>query len=261
MLAPSAAGSIQAFAKCNGTLELSAVESLKGSESAKKCLLESLATYKAEPDLAYNHVNFGREARSKEAIFAAIPFSYGEIEQAWSELCAFELEGRCFRPTPLVLKELWSAICEGAILHGLDITGAFTLNELHNAMRDCILPKNLHESFIKSVSRGRSTSIQETASLDPERVVKRIGQFLVDLESNSKSDDHINDFLGQWKAELPDGWKSGVSKEALNSLENHERTLSRALSSSISPPASNPQDNKRKPVTRNWHEKFKKARR
>jgi hypothetical protein len=59
--------------------------------------------------------------RTKQEILVDAPFSSGEFEKAWVQLCAFELEKLAWIPSATMLSDTWKSFMSAAILKGMNV--------------------------------------------------------------------------------------------------------------------------------------------
>lgn len=115
---------VSAIAQCPTTLEL-----VPSPDNGVSRLAQALPISNGTSN---DHHGDGREvvARGKESYVADIATSVGELESAWVEICAFELEGQAWRPSEKLLLALWGSILTNATANGLDFGKRILKEEL-----------------------------------------------------------------------------------------------------------------------------------
>ncbi len=68
--------------------------------------------------------------KDKNAILHDAPFSTKEFNKAWNQLCAFEVLGRAWLPTPSALAMIWKSILSAATIRGVNLEKSFDLKSL-----------------------------------------------------------------------------------------------------------------------------------
>lgn len=76
------------------------------------------------------------------------PFSSGELDKAWKELCAFELEGRVWLPTAAALAEIWSSTISTATVRNLTLEDGFSVDMLEGALEEDGYPRALSRAIL-----------------------------------------------------------------------------------------------------------------
>jgi hypothetical protein len=84
-----------------------------------------------------------REGMSKRELFSNIPLSDGQCQLAWTEHCAYELDGQAWRPSATALLGIWKAFLGAATSEGIDVGSAFHEDYLWTLMADEGYPRPL----------------------------------------------------------------------------------------------------------------------
>ena len=66
----------------------------------------------------------------KNAILQDTPISTDEFNRAWQQLCAFEVLGRSWLPTPSALAMVWNSILSAATIRGVNLETKLELKSL-----------------------------------------------------------------------------------------------------------------------------------
>ena len=107
---------VTAIAQCKGLLEL-----VKASPNPEQYLRANVPAFNHEIGSVPSRVH--RPTRLE--LLRDAPFSSGEFHSAWKQLCIFEVEGRPWLPTALVLRNIWASLLSAAIINDIDTTGQF----------------------------------------------------------------------------------------------------------------------------------------
>ncbi|KAK5009105.1 sister chromatid cohesion protein-like protein Dcc1 [Cryomyces antarcticus] len=267
----SLASGVSAVATCSAFLETS---SSCPPISAKEYLENVLPVYHSPSTTsqAYAGGNSLKHGTNKSQIFANIPLSDAECNQAWIELCAFESEDlkASLVPSPSALTAVWRCIMEGTTAESVDLTSMFQPSDLHEHSTDDGWPKELLEAvFVKlALEEDRSDLIRSpergTVRIDRQMCVRWVGATFLEkelFEDRAKPID-ATEFLASWKDALPEAWRNDASWDLL------QGDFTRLQASSHSghndknngTTASNPSTDK-KPTARRgkWAEKLKQA--
>ena len=79
-----------------------------------------------------------RKSKLRQAIDS--PFSSGEFDLAWIELCGFEIEDEAWRPSVTMLARSWASILTAATINGLDLTESFLSQQLAGMVEEDGIP-------------------------------------------------------------------------------------------------------------------------
>ena len=120
--------SISAIAQCAVTLELVAA-----SPSPAAYLKQTIPLYLGSESFSTSR---SAEVIGRDAIVKSVPFSSGEYNIAWKELCGFELEGQALLPAASSLMHIWESIISAAALNGVSLSGSFPLNTIKGTVEE-----------------------------------------------------------------------------------------------------------------------------
>lgn len=151
----SVTGGMAAIAKCGSTLEL---HTPKEGFSAVPFLMKVVGVYHGSGGEGDGGVNTNTnldqdtdmgvpEAGVRNALFADIPVSRAQCEEAWVDLCAFvqrrcpdtdlkSAAGYCRRPSAKCKVGVWKRVVEGAVLQGIDLEKQFLVKDLWRSVLD-----------------------------------------------------------------------------------------------------------------------------
>ena len=74
------------------------------------------------------------KSSDKNAILRHAPVSTDEFNQVWQQVCAFEVLGRPWLPTPSALVMAWNSILSAATIRGVNLETKFELKSLAEAV-------------------------------------------------------------------------------------------------------------------------------
>ena len=107
---------VTAIGQCKALLELVPIQT-----QPILFLKDAIPVYSDERAVAGGHQTSSK-SRTKHALIRDMPFSTGEFDSAWTELCAFESEHEVWRPSALLLRDIWASFVAATIVQGIDIT-------------------------------------------------------------------------------------------------------------------------------------------
>ena len=86
------------------------------------------------------------DSRTKENILKSLPVPDRQAEEAWKSSCAFEIDGRSFRPGPVLLLTVWKLMISAINLESLDVDHVLPLEALSLNVEEDGLPLTLFEA-------------------------------------------------------------------------------------------------------------------
>lgn len=132
-----------AIASCGATIEISS-----STDSALPFLQKLLPSY-SNRDIPAN--GSSTHTSTLATIGADIPLSDGEIQRAWTQLCAFEAGNQAYRPTAAVLLALWKAILSASVAEGMNIGSPFLAEDLWNIVKDEEYPRGMFDAIMNRI--------------------------------------------------------------------------------------------------------------
>lgn len=132
VLEPANDGGLTAISKCEATLE-AIVQSLP----CLSLLKAVLPVYSGEEQ---DCCPTSSRPQGKQSILLDTPLSSQEFDQAWVDLCAFELEGRACLPTPGLLWKVWRSIISASTIKGLPLDKVLDVRSLASMVEDDEIP-------------------------------------------------------------------------------------------------------------------------
>lgn len=174
--------------------------------------------------------------KDKDAILQDTPFSPEEFDKTWKQLCAFEVLGGVWLPTPSALAMIWNSILSAATIRGVSLEKTFDLEsiakmvcndgypwELFMAVMvrlvsDTTLRKDDGPCRITSGAPVRDTIFKEV-NLSRDETVQWVGMVCLQRagESEQANAEGIpqSQFLARWHDLLPEGWRKHASMDLL----------------------------------------------
>ncbi|PVI03152.1 hypothetical protein DM02DRAFT_612390 [Periconia macrospinosa] len=248
----SSSSTTRAIAACTTTLELHPQPEDAVSHMNKLVPVYNLVH--GQVDLEENHI-------SKTSLFADIPLSDKQCEDAWNYLVAFEIFGSSYRPSAKVLAQTWKSINAAAAAEGIKLDTHFLTNDLINLVTEEGYPAPLAAALTRhlSVADSGSSGINEWSCLDREKVLPFVAMRL--LEENEAHPDYLTaDFLDAWRDSLPEIWRQDAELSAIQG----KYELPSSTTIRLKPNASGLANTKSVPsqtlTSRKWHDKFAKTR-
>lgn len=160
---------IVAIAQCVSTLEL-----VPPSITSLAALRQTLPIY----NLADHENHNGLAAHSNETekfgrhkAFQNTPTSQREFDDAWLEVCAFELDRQAWIPSADSLKGIWASITNAAAAKDIDLTKRFRAIDLADIVEEDGFPNALFKAVIRRVSIANGSLISGCTFVYPISVV------------------------------------------------------------------------------------------
>lgn len=165
---------IAAIAQCTSTLEL-----VPPSFTSLAALRQTLPIY----NMADHQNQNGLAAHSNESekfgrhkAFQNTPTSQREFDDAWLEVCAFELDRQAWIPSADSLKGIWASVMAAATVKDIDLTKRFRFIDLTDTIEEDGFPDALFKAVIRRVSIANGSLISGCTFQCPISVV---GWFLL----------------------------------------------------------------------------------
>ncbi|KAL8692596.1 MAG: hypothetical protein Q9218_002412 [Villophora microphyllina] len=245
---------LTAIAKCEATLE-----AIPHSPACVLLLREVLPVF-AESDSAKICDLAG--IQTKQSLLNDLPMSPQEFNQAWTDLCAFELEDQAWRPSSSMLWKIWKSTTSACALKGLSLDQSLDTQSLARTVEEDDIPPPVFHAVIRKLQVERDAV---NAKVDRMKCIPWTGSVLLQSETADASPMTTSDFFRDWRDQLPEAWRKDATLEALQGMYSQPTkgtivfdeaaiTASPSASSISQPKASGPQ-------ARKWHERFKNNRR
>ncbi|KAH7130489.1 sister chromatid cohesion protein-like protein Dcc1 [Dendryphion nanum] len=239
----------RAIASCTTTLELHATE---GSPTD---YLDVLPVY----DLVDGELEARPNEKTKEDIFAHIPFSDGQCEKAWLDMVAFEYSGSSYRPSAKILAQVWTSINSAALAEGVKLDQQFITEDLARAVAEEGHPVDLSAAICKQLSNDDQDKKGQWSCLDRARTVRFVGKNILQAKQATTSYT-TTDFLDAWKDSLPEIWRAEAQLGAIEGLYHHPTPTTIIAKGSSPTTTDTPKLTAKAASARKWHEKFGKTR-
>ncbi len=150
-------GNVRAIAQCTSTLEL--IPTLAMGASVLRQFLPIFRSSAADPrnenELAkdYNAM----EKFNKHKALQDLPLSFREFDEAWLEVCAFELGGQAWLPSAKSLKSVWNSTLSAAAMKDVNLTEKFRVLDLKDIMEEDGIPHALFNAVLERVCIDNET--------------------------------------------------------------------------------------------------------
>ncbi|KAL6719319.1 hypothetical protein ACLMJK_003558 [Lecanora helva] len=246
--------SLSAIAQCPVTLEL-----VPTSPSALSFVRKSIPAY---PGAELGLSSDSSETRNRNAVLESCPFSSGEFDNAWKELCCFEQSALAWRPSASTLVGIWKSILSASILRCLSFDDKLPMNKLESIIEEDNFPDSLLRAVINRLTSAHTES--SDGPLDKDLTVFWVGTVLLESQQITRDSVLLSEFLQEWRDILPEGWKEYAHLDVLkgkylqvseNQITYNAEASENIVTADISIAKSSTKN------ARKWHEKFKNARR
>ena len=134
---------LTAIGQCKALLEV-----VQTTTSPISFFEQSIPTFGIER-IGSNSHHAINDRKSKSQLLIDAPFSSGEFDSAWIELCAFELEQQAWRPSAAVLLSLWKSFTNAGAVKGIDLTQPFALVDVVSMIDEEGFPKPLLQAMLR----------------------------------------------------------------------------------------------------------------
>ena len=156
------------------------------------------------------------DKQSKNNLLKDAPFSTGEFEHAWKELCAFESGDQSWIPAAQPCANCWKAIIAAATIRSLDLGEGFPTTVLAGTVEEDGHPVALLEAVLARLSADDRDMMDGHAQLDSAKCVPWVGAVLLESRTSSRTGGvGVMEFMRIWHDLLPEGWRSQASLVAL----------------------------------------------
>ena len=222
---------VSAIARCATTLELTT-----STISARAFLKNELRVFDG-PQAGLQSKDVAgvdtADGRSKSIVYEDTPVSLQEFEDAWIELCAFELESISCVPSSACLSGIWQSIISAVVLKGLNLQESVYIDDLAGLVEEDGFPAALLQAVIdrlhieKAIPMEgckicRVSSINSTSAYDEsgmtisvDKCVPWVGVTLLASESPPEGIATAV-FLQKWQSLLPEAWRHNAALDHLN---------------------------------------------
>ncbi|MCJ1465876.1 hypothetical protein MMC07_004495 [Pseudocyphellaria aurata] len=251
---------VEAVARCASTLELIPASTVGVS------LRQILPMYNSplgEPIAEVETVEGSgvNGVLSKQEALENVPLSPRQFNEAWAEICAFELDGQAWIPSAKSLRGVWSSIIAAATSKSVNLGGKFLIPDIADVVEEDGFPRALFDAVIERNRMDGEVLMTDWVILAKDKCVSWIGGLLLELQS---SPDGVaeSEFLAEWKNQLPELWRNHALLRSLKCIYSHPskgRITFGISSEDRSGPAAVSNNNGKRPGK--WHEKFKSTRR
>lgn len=147
---PLAKAAVRAIAQCASTLEL--IPASTAGVSLRQILpiySSTLADPRAEVETSVE--SGANEKISKQSALENVPLSPYQFNEAWVEVCAFELDGQAWIPSANSLKGVWNSIITAATAKSINLAGRFPVLDLADMVEEDGFPHALLSAVIEKI--------------------------------------------------------------------------------------------------------------
>lgn len=135
---------MSAIAQCPVTLEL-----VPASPPSTEFLKRSLPVYSGLDHISDSN---SPSLMSRKTLLESAPFSLGEFNKAWKNLCIFELKEQPWLPTASSLVRTWESMTLAATLRNMTLGDGFSLATLDGVIEEDGHPSALVRAVIDRLS-------------------------------------------------------------------------------------------------------------
>lgn len=181
---------VAAIAQCTSTLEL-VPPAITGLAALRQTLpIYNLADHQNQNGLVA-HSNL-TEKFGRHKAFQNTPTSQREFDDAWLEVCAFELDRQAWIPSASSLKGIWASITAAATVRDIDLTERIRVVDLMDIIEEDGFPNALFNAVIRRVSIANGSLISGCTFQDSILVVVEFSL----MESQGQRSARINVLAG-----------------------------------------------------------------
>lgn len=160
---------IAAIAQCTSTLELIPPSVTSFAALRQTIPIYNVADHQNQNGLAAHSNECEKFGRHKA--FQNTPTSQQEFDEAWLELCAFELDRQAWIPSADSLNGVWASIMAAATVKDIDLTKRFRVIDLTDIIEEDGFPDALFKAVIRRVSIANGSLISGCTFQSPISVV------------------------------------------------------------------------------------------
>jgi len=199
---------VTAVGQCKALLELVPVQT-----QPLEYLSNAILIYDENKQLSDCH-RWGPETDSKQKLLIDAPFSTGEFNSAWTELCAFEFEDEAWRPTAVQLQKIWKYFMTATFLKEVDMTTTFQYDGEKFIVEEGCWDEAVLRSILRRLSLDHEHTIEGWVHIDRSKCVRWVGQ--VFLEAFCRVSRPASNFLEIWQDQLPESWREDAKLDLLS---------------------------------------------
>ncbi|MCJ1394425.1 hypothetical protein MMC18_007303 [Xylographa bjoerkii] len=208
ILSPSLSG-VTAIGQCKALLELVPIQT-----QPIQFLRNAIPIYD-ENRLLPNTYRQSPEIKSKHALLKDAPFSNGEFDTAWTELCAFEIEHEAWRPSALQQNQIWKSFMAATTMGGIDVKSTFQYVGMILAVEEDGWDEAMPRAILRRLSSDHENTMEGWVLIDRGKCVSWVGQVLLEALCHGGKAAPSN-FLQIWQDQLPEGWREDAKLELLH---------------------------------------------
>ena len=96
---------------------------------------------------------------SRYALLGSAPFSSGEFDKAWGELCCFELGEQSWLPVASTIVDVWRSMMSAATVRSVALEASFSVSTIEGSVEEDGYPTPLFRALINQLSSNEADSI------------------------------------------------------------------------------------------------------
>lgn len=198
-----------------------------------------------------------RDPINKAQLFADVPLSEAECDQAWKALTCFESSNPagCFRPSGKAKIKAWTSILTQATATGIDLTASMQAQQIRSVVDTAEdWPVELSHSVLDSLC----IDTEDGHRLDKDICLRQLGIWQLDALTQGGKSVAKSEFMASWSDCLPEKWRSEAILDVLKgayTTEDNGKSLKPADETAVA----ETQAKVSLGAKRKWHEKFRPA--
>ncbi|WPH04479.1 Hypothetical protein R9X50_00737000 [Acrodontium crateriforme] len=239
---------IEAIATSGFTLELTPVAK---TESATPYLKAMLPLYISSDQIE------PRDPITKAQLFADVPFSEVECNQAWKSLTSFESSNPpgCFRPSGKAKIKAWISILTQATATSVDLTASVHAEQMSSVVDTTEdWPVELSYAILDSLC----IDTKDGRCLRKDQSLRQLGIWQLDALTQGGRSVAKAEFMSSWSDCLPEKWRSEATLDVLQGAYTTEEN-GKSLRPVDETQVAQTQAKLSLGAKRKWHEKFRPA--
>ncbi|MCJ1476768.1 hypothetical protein MMC13_005437 [Lambiella insularis] len=252
---PNTSG-VTAIGQCKALLELVPMPT-----APTPFLRDAIPMYSSSQSFAATPHIVGK-SKSKHELLADSPFSTGEFEMAWTDLCAFEIESQAWWPSAVLLHNIWTSFVTFATAEGIDLTSSFEYTGILSMIKEDGNPKLIYDALFKRLNPDKMDLMDGWIHIDSGKCIPWLGEVMLTSLCQTGSIQTAA-FVKIWQDGLPEEWRDSASLDLLEGLFTDlgdglimlKSTIMKEDKPSTQIPASTTVTS-----TSKWHEKFRATR-
>ena len=164
------------------------------------------------------------DALTPDALLHDAPFSELEVLKGKEELCVFEEQGSCWIPSPRTTRETWSFLTNAVLLEQGSIDKEFDAERV----KKLVLEDGGNGAVFDAVMKRNSdlNEVRCRTMLLPGKCIVWLGNVLLQTADAAL---HEEQFLIQWRDQLPESWHPQVNLSLVQVICSYEVLVTNVL--------------------------------